>query len=1027
MNKKNRIWLFSAILTVLCFTNISAQISIDGVITDGSGMTLPGASVVEIGTSNGTTTDFDGKFKITVKNEESHIEITYIGYDNVVTKIGVKRTFNIILKENIAALDEIVVVGYGSVKKSDLTGSVSSVKMKALESIPANSVDGLLQGRVAGLQVVTASQEPGAGATIRIRGGSSFSGSNDPLVVVDGFPIGGAGDIKQINPADIASVEVLKDASASAIYGSRGANGVIMITTKRAKSGKASVEINHQTSVKSFTSNLINWKDPLLMAELSNERSINDGMVPNYTGRTIAGVYYPSLSEIASGAWPHNTDWGDVVFRDAPTSTNTTVSVRGANDTTSFNISGNFLKEQGVYIEDDYQKQIINLGVSHKFSDWLKINTSNIISKNKRDSNSGLAYYRNPLWPVYDDNGDYFRTSSQDFDHPLAYTENVLNTSKGLDIISSYLFDFTLNEHLSVKTQLNYKFGSTIGDRYLPSAYTLEGNYYDGVAYITNWESEDILSETFVTYNNTFKDLHKLNVMVGQSYQTTVSRSSELKAKGFINETLGNENMSAGDPEANEISNGKSETKLLSYYGRINYTYNNKYLFTGTMRADGSSKFGENNKWAYFPSGAISWKAHKEKFISDLDVFNELKARLSYGISGNQGIAPYQTLSRYGIENYYDDGQFKTTIGPGYISGQYGPDYRYNYWSGIPNKDLKWESTAQLNFGLDMAFLNNRLKTTVDFYRKKTTDLLRQKFLPLSSSYSRIWVNDGEILNKGIEVSISGDIINKDDFTMSTNLMLSINRNEVTSLGDGVSMGLLKDPNTGMDYEFQGSGFDTFGMATSNIYGVGKPLNVFYGYKTDGIIQNLEEGLTSGLTGNMALPGEFKYVDINNDGVIDEGDRTIIGDPNPDFNASLGLNFNYKGFDLSMFFNGVFGNDIFYPGKLDQANIMPLRWTQDNPNNSFPKLRSVRNLLLSDWFVEDGSFVRLQNLTVGYTLDSDKISFLSKARLYINATNLYTFTSKDFNGYDPEVGLDGVYWGGYPRTKSVTLGLNLTF
>ncbi|GAA4236864.1 TonB-dependent receptor [Postechiella marina] len=1027
MNKKNQLWLLSAILTILCFTSISAQIKVEGIVTDEGGLPLPGASVIEEGTVNGTTTDFDGNFELTVNNKSAVLEISYIGYTATKQEVGTSTSFNIILREDIAALDEVVVVGYGSVKKSDLTGSVASVKMKGIESIPANSVDGLLQGRVTGLQVINASQEPGAASTIRIRGGSSFSASNDPLVVVDGFPIGGAGDIKQINPADIANVEVLKDASAAAIYGSRGANGVIMITTKKGKKGKATIEITHQTSVKDFTSNLIAWEDPLLMAELSNERSINDGMVPNYTGQTIAGVYYPSLSEISSGEWPHNTNWGDVVFRDAPLSTNTTLSIRGANDTTSFSFSGNYFSDQGVYIEDDYEKYILNLGVSHKFNDWLKITTSNIISKNKRDNNGGLEYYRNPLWPIYDESGDYFRTSSQDFGHPLATTENVLNTSKGLDILSSYLFDFTLNEHLSVKTQLNYKYGSSIGDRYLPSDYTWEGNFFDGVAYIDNWQSEDILSETFITYNNTFNDVHKLNVMVGQSYQNTVSRTSQLKAKGFVNEALGNENLSAGDPSVNELSNGKSETKLSSYYGRINYIFNDKYLLTATMRADGSSKFGENNKWAYFPSGALSWKAHNEEFIENLNVFNELKVRLSYGISGNQGISPYQTLSRYGIENYFDNGQWKTAIGPGYISGQYGPDYRYNYWSGIPNKDLKWESTAQVNLGVDMGFFNNRLRATVDVYSKKTTDLLRQKFLPLSSSYSRIWVNDGEILNEGIELSLDGNIINGTDFSMSSNLMVSVNRNEVTSLGNGAEMGLLVDPNTGMNYEFQGSGFTSFGMATANIYGVGQPLNVFYGYKTDGIIQTLEEGLSAGLTGDMALPGEFKYVDLNEDGVVDESDRMVIGDPNPDFIASLGLNFTYKAFDMSLFFNGVFGNEIFYPGKLDQANEMPFRWTSDNPTNSYPKLRSIRNLLLSDYFVEDGSFVRLQNLTVGYNFNAENVSLFSDMRLYINATNLYTFSSNSFKGYDPEVGLDGVYWGGYPRTRSITLGLNLTF
>ncbi|CAZ94300.1 SusC/RagA family TonB-linked outer membrane protein [Zobellia galactanivorans] len=1015
-------------LLLMCSQAILGQEkTITGKVNDISGAPLPGVNVLEIGTKNGVVSDFDGEFSIKIETspKEAVLSFSYIGFKTVQVAIDEKDHIEVTLEEDLVGLDEVVVVGYGSVKKSDLTGSVASVKVEELSSIPSNSIDKMLQGRVAGLQVINSSQDPGAGATIRIRGASSFNGSNDPLVVVDGFPLGGAGNLKQINPSDIASVEVLKDASAAAIYGSRGANGVIMITTKRAKAGKTTIEVRHQTTVKDFTTNLISWDDPLLMAQLANERSINDGIEPVYTGRTIAGVYYPSVYEIESGSWPHNTDWGDVVFRGSPILTSTTVSMRGANETTSFNIGANYLSDDGVYIEDGYEKYILNLGVSYQFNDRLKFTTSNILSRDVRKNNSGLEYWRNPLWPIYDENGDYFRTSEEDFGHPLPYTENVLNESKGLDIISSYLLDYSVSDHLNVKTQLNYKYGNSTSDRYMPKEYTWEGYFYDGVGEIKNWQNHDLLSETFATYTNTFNERHKLDVMVGSSYQNNVTRTSDLRAEGFVNEALQNENMSAGDPESNKISNGKQESQLLSFYGRLNYGLNDKYLFTATMRADGSSKFGENNKWGYFPSGAISWKAHKEKFIEDLGIFQELKARVSYGISGNQGISPYQTLSRYGIENFYDDGQWKTAIGPGYVSGQYGPDYRYRYWSGIPNKDLKWESTAQLNVGLDMAFFNSRLRTTVDFYSKETNDLLRQKYLPLSSSYTRIWVNDGTVKNKGVEVSVEGNIVNAENFSFSSNLVLSVNKNEVVDLGNSQAAGLLRDSNTGMDFEFRGEGFSDFGMATANIYGIGQPLNVFYGYKTDGIVQSEEEGLAAGLTGDLAQPGEFKYVDLNKDGTIDEKDRTVIGDPNPDLIASLGLDFTYKKFDLSIFLNGVYGNDVFYPGKFNQANEMPFRWTNDNPNNDYPKLMATRDTKLSDWFVEDGSFLRIQNLTFGYNFDKDDTSFFTKARLYINATNLYTFSN--FNGYDPEVGLDGIYWGGYPRLRNLTLGVDLTF
>lgn len=1020
-------WYLRLVIVIMCLgtmiPSFSQTLQLTGSVKTKGGESLPGVSIIEKGTLNGTVTNIDGNFSIAVSADAKSLVLTFVGYQAKEVVLNGQSNIDVIMDEDVLGLDEVIVVGYGEMKKSDLTGSVSTVKVEKLSSIPANSIEGVLQGRVTGMQVVNSSQEPGAGSTIRIRGASSFSGANDPLVVVDGFPIGSAGDLKQVNPNDIQSVEVLKDASASAIYGSRGANGVIMITTKRAKAGSFKVEVNQQSSFKSFTSKLLRWEDPLLMAHLSNERDINDGRIPTYSGQTITGVYYPTLAEIANSNV--NTDWGKVAFRDNPLINNTTVSMRGANETTSFNISGNYLLDEGVYIEDDYKKYIINIGVSHKFNDYFKVTTSNILSRNVRDYNSGLAYWRNPLFPVYDENGDYYRSSSQDFDHPLATTENVMNTSKGLDVISSYLFELNLGDHFDIKSQLNYKFGNSISDKYSPKNYTWEGFYFDGVAEINNWQNQEILTETFATYKNTFNEIHNLNVMVGHSYQNNISRTSGLRATGFVNEALGNESMQAGDPESNVVTNGLQEVKLLSFYGRANYNLSDKYLFTATMRTDGSSKFGENNKWAYFPSGAVSWKLHNEEFIKNLGTFDVLKARFSYGISGNQGISPYQTLSRYGIENFYNAGKWNTAIGPGYISRQYGPDLRYNEWSGIPNKDLKWESTSQMNFGLDIALLDRRLRATVDLYSKETNDLLRERYLPLSSSYTKFWVNDGTILNQGIEVMLEGNILSTEDMSLTSTIMFSKNKNEVTDLGGITEGGLLVDTNTGMEYEFKGEGFDYMGMAIANIYGIGQPLNVFYGYKVDGIIQSKEEGLASGLSDDLAQPGEFKYVDINDDGVIDENDRAVIGDPNPDFMASLGLDFTYKNFDLSVFFNGVFGNDVFYPNKLNQANVMPMRWTLDNPNNDYPKLKTIRDTKLSDWFIEDGSFVRIQNLTLGYNFNVDRLDFVSKARLYVNASNLYTFSG--FKGYDPEVGLDGIYSGGYPRLRTTTIGLNITF
>lgn len=882
-----------------------------------------------------------------------------------------------------------------------------------------------MQGRSAGLQVVNSSQEPGAGATIRVRGGSSLRGSNAPLVVVDGFPLGEAGDLKQINPADIESVEILKDASASAIYGSRGANGVIMVTTKKAKSGTTHIDIQQQTTVSQFSSKLNMWNDPLLMAQLTNEDMSNAGLQIIYNGQTNSnGVYYPSISEIQSGQWPYHTNWADVVFRDSPVSNNTTVAIRSANDQTSFNLSANYLEQNGVYINDEYQKFIVNLGVTHKVTDKLSITSSNIFSRNFRNNNGGLSYSRNPLWPVYDEDGHYYRTTITDFGHPLAITENVLNKNQGLDYITSYLLNFQMTESLNLKSQVNYKFGTTVSDSYSPKEYTEGGYFNNGAASIGNWMGHNLLSETYLTFNKEFAGIHKFNAMASHSYQYTMSRSSNLGSYNFVNEALQNENMSAGDPEKNRHSNGLTKTEMLSFTGRVFYSLMDKYLFTATYRADGSSKFGANNKWAQFPSGAISWKAHNEEFIKDLVVFDELKIRASYGISGNEGISPYQTLSRYGNETYYDKGQWNTVIGPGYVVGHEGADDRFQIWGGIPNNDLKWETTAQYDIGLDMAFFSRRLRVVFDVYQKNTRDLLRERLLSLSSGYNRIWVNDGEKMNRGVELTIEGDIINNKDFSLSSAFIFSKNKDKIIDLGNAVASGLQVDKNTGMEYEFSGYNFTQF-RQSANILAIGQPVNVFYGYKTDGIIQTLAEGIEAGLLGDMALPGEFKYIDISGDGVIDTDDRTVIGDPNPDFIASLNIDMRYKNFDLSVFLNGVYGNDILFQNRLGQPNVSPLRWTMDNPTNEYPALRNGRQLYLSDWFIHDGSFLRIQNLSLGYTFDMSKVRSISNIRLYVNASNLYTFTK--FKGYDPEVGLDGIYWGGYPRLRNWTFGLNLTF
>ena len=999
------------------------KLTVAGCVKDAAGDFLIGATVQVKGISGGTITDIDGNYILKDVPRTATLVFSYVGMQNKEVPVNGKSTINVTLLDDALQLEQVVVIGYGSVKKSDVTGSVTSVKTEALKEIPANSVEGLLQGRAAGLQVINSSQDPGAGATVRIRGGSSLRGSNAPLVVVDGFPLGDAGDLKQINPSDIVNMEILKDASASAIYGSRGANGVIMITTKRAKTGTTNITVRQQITLSQFDTKLDLWRDPVLMASLNNESRINGGLDPLYVGKVSStGVYYPSVEELQT-TWTTNTRWDDLVFRDTPVSNNTTATISSSNDRTVFNLSANFYTDNGMYIKDDYTKGGYNLSVDHNIYDNFKVRFSNILSRGVRNANGGLSYWRNPIYPVYDENGDYYLTNASDFSHPMAITDLQKNETKSLDVISSVALEWQLFPFLKLTSQLNYKFGKSVSDRYYPKKYTEAGEFSNGQAEIENWEGHNLVSETFANFQKKF-DKHDIGAMVGYSYEYYMSRSSGLTGKDFVNEALGNENMGAGNPEKNEIWNGYSDNKLVSGMFRLNYVYDNKYLLTLTARADGSSKFGKNNKWAMFPSGAVSWKAHEESFIKNLNVFDELKFRFSYGISGNQGISPYQTLSRYGTDKYYNDGSWATTIGPGYVSGWTGPGWIYRVWSGIPNPDLKWETTAQADFGIDMAFLNRRLRVSFDYYDKQTSDLLRERNLALSSGYDKMWVNDGKIQNRGFEVTVDADILQTKDWQLSGTLIYSRNRNKVKDLGNTLESGLVTDPMTGMLFEYSGNSLEQYRDYT-NILAIGQPVNVFYGYKVDGIVQTLNEGIDAGLSGDYANPGEFKYMNLNGDSEISEADKTIIGDPNPDFTASLALNLSWKKFDVSVFLNGVFGQDVLNTKAFGEPSNSPLRWTPDNPTNKYPSLRDGRQVKISDWWIEDGSFLRVQNLNIGYTFDLPKKSFLSKARIYMNASNLYTFTK--FKGYDPEVGLDGVYSGGYPRLRKWTFGLDLTF
>jgi TonB-linked SusC/RagA family outer membrane protein len=912
-----------AFMLSLFIPGLSAQtLKITGTVKDEAGTPVVGAAIIVEGTSNGVLSDSKGVFSLNAKMGQNLV-CSCMGFLNSTLKVDSDRA-DFTLKEDVQMLEQTIVVGYGGVKKGDLTGSVANVKMDKLAAIPnTNSAISNLEGRIAGVQIINSGQGPASDPKVIIRGFSSINGTQSPLVVVDGFPLGEGSDLKQINPADIVDLVVLKDASSTSIYGSRGANGVIMVTTKRAEKGTSHINFSQQTVVSQFNSKLNIWRDAALMAQLGNESRSNAGQNPLYVGKKDNGVYYPSVSEIESGTWPYYTKWDNIIMR-VPVTSTTSLGISGASDRVIYNLSAVYYNDKGVYIKDNYQKFSVKLDVDYKYSENFSIRSSNIIYRDWRNVNNSMDVGRNPLWPVYDDNGDYYRASETDYGNPMALTDKVENKNSGFDAISFLQSTWKITDWLTWTGQLNYKYGATVTDKYNPKVYTEDGTFNNGHAYIGNWLGQTMIPETYLTYDHAFGK-HRINAVGGYSYDYDMARSSELNSYDFVNESLQNENIGAGDPEKNVISNGYSESKLVSFYGKVNYSYDNRYLLTGTFRRDGSSKFGANNKWANFPSVAFAWKLHNEDFMKDVPEISEAKIRVSYGLSGNQGISPYQTLSQYGTETYYDDGSWKTAIGPGYIIGYYGSNSRFKYWGGIPNKDLKWETTSQFDLGLDFSMFEGRYGLTFDWYRKNTYDLLRESYLSLSSGYDKMWVNDGDVLNQGIEVTLNANFIRTKDMNFNATFIFSRNRNKVMSLGNATAAGLNTDPNTGMQYEFTGSALTYEPVGMVNILAVGQPMYVFYGYKTDGIIQSDAEGIAAGLTGDEAKAGEIKYVDINHDGVVDEKDRTVIGNPNPDFTASLNLSFSYKKFDASLFLNGVFGNDVLYQYGMTNAAAEPKR------------------------------------------------------------------------------------------------------
>lgn len=1010
--------IFWSLLLAAQFTFAQSRV-VTGIVRDNDGRPLSGVTV-KSGTYTATTNE-KGTYEITVADQENVLSFSSLGLQSQQISVNNRSTIDAVLLSTSIDLDDVVVVGYGGVRKSDLTGAVATLKGSDLNKTPASSVDQLLQGKIPGVQVAISSGQPGAGATVRIRGNSSLSGSNAPLVVVDGFPWGDAGDLKQINPEDIESIEVLKDASSAAIYGSRGANGVIMVTTKKARAGTPRISLNTLNTVSTLSVKPDLWRDGIEEAVYANEAALNGGtplsQLP-YLGEVRSGVYFPSIAELRGldpnkPKWDTNTDWADLVYRN-PFSQNYTLGIDGGAENTKYSMSGNYYKEEGLAIKNAYDKYTGRLNLDQKLTNAISAGT-NIILTYTNNTGQNLSAGRSRIFPVYDENGNYFRTSAMDFGNPIAIANEVLNKSKTIDVLGTVFVSAKLTDWLQFRTQLSTKYGNSIGDVYEPANVTFRGYENTGYGAINNYNNNELVNENYLTIDKTFNDAHRLNVVGGFSLQNSRTRTSNLMGMNFVNDNLQNENLSSAKTKV--LNNGLSESTLHSWFGRANYALLDKYLFTVTGRADGSTKFGENNKWAFFPSAAVAWKINEESFIKNLNAFSELKLRASYGLTGNQGISPYQTLDRFGSDRYYVGAQngFLTGFGPGLAGAN--NEQGLTIVGGLGNKSLKWETTTSYDLGLDIGFVNQRFTLTLDYYDKHTKDLLRTRTVSPSSGFDQQWVNDGEISNRGFELGFNAGIIQREELSWSVGGNFALNRNKVVAMGESERVV------TGSLIE----------MVRQNVnhFIIGQPMYAFYGYRSDGIIQSLEEGIEAGLTGAEAIPGEIKYVDIagadgNPDGTIDPTyDRVVIGDPTPNFIYSFNTSFSFKRFDLNAQFYGVHGNDVFDLQKMTPSRQVQ-RWTPDNPSNLYPRANNTRGYKASDFFVEDGSFLRLQNVTLGYNFRPGIIKGISNIRLYASGNNLLTITK--FNkGFDPEVGLDGINWGNYPRPRAYSFGVSVGF
>lgn len=990
------------ILTLFCTLHLSAQNqkTITGTILDEKGESVIGASVIVKGTINGTITDVDGKFSLNV-NENDILTVSYLGFISQEIPVAGKSSLQITMKENVEMLNEIVVVGYGVMRKKDLTGAVSSIDAKSMQDKPVANIGEALQGRASGVQIIN-SGAPGSNVSIRIRGISTINNS-EPLLVIDGVPTDLS--LNSLNMEDVQSVDVLKDASATAIYGSRGANGVVLITTKKGKSGDGVVSFSANWGIQNATS-------VPEMLNASQFASYHNDMIANYNGteNLMQRPDFVDPTTLGTG-----TDWMDELLRTSLIQ-NYSISYSGGTDKSNYYVSAGILDQEGIVINTSYKRYTIQFNGESKVKPWLKFGNNITLShdvKKQGSYNIRDAMAAQPTQSVYDENGSYSGPENPaywygDIKNPVGNAKVNSQRTNGYNLLGNVFAEINLLDKFTFKTLggVDAKFWDKTN--FNPKYDWKPISQPESYRYEESNKSLTYLWDNTLTYIDTFNKNHHLNVMIGSSAQNNVYNKMNASVQGFLSD------------KNNQLSNGlnkptvggtKNDWSLLSFMGRANYNYADRYLLTLTVRRDGSSRFSKDNRWGTFPSLAAAWRLSEESFYHKNKWVNDIKVRAGYGVTGNQ----------WGIDNYAYFTKLKT--------GQYvfnGTPVSTLYPLVMPNPDVKWETVKQWNAGADFALIDQRINLSLDGYIKNTTNMLVPMAVPITTGYSDVSVpsvNAGKVRNTGWELTVSSRNLTG-ELEWNTDLNVSYNKNKVISMNDGVPL-------------FTG---DDINMTKVLVNAEGNPINSFYGYVTNGLFQNWNEVNNASIqVPGGTSPGDIRFRDLDNSGVINDNDRTYIGNPTPEWSFSINNSFAYKNFDLQIFLQGVAGNDIYNANRIWQegmavpqnqtAKVLD-RWTGEGTSNSVP--RAVysdpnKNARHSSRFVEDGSYLRIKNLTLGYTLPENlsKRAYLQTVRLYMSCQNLYTFTK--YSGFDPEVGANGVDLSTYPLTRTVSFGVNVKF